>query len=43
VIIPTVNPDHVTSYAEAFQAVVRHLLVTDPRLKAAPTKWESTR
>jgi D-sedoheptulose 7-phosphate isomerase len=43
VIIPTVNPDHVTPHTEALQAVVWHLLVTDPRLKAAATKWESVR
>ena len=43
VIIPTVNPETVTPHAEAFQAVVWHLLVSHPRLKAAPTKWESTR
>ncbi|MBI5304092.1 MAG: SIS domain-containing protein [Chloroflexi bacterium] len=43
VIIPTVNAAHVTPHAEAFQAVVWHLLVTHPALKAAPTKWESVR
>jgi D-sedoheptulose 7-phosphate isomerase len=43
VLIPTVNADHVTPHAEAFQAVVWHLLVTDPRLKTAATKWESVR
>ncbi len=43
VIIPTVNADHITPHAEAFQAVVWHLLVSDPRLKAAATKWESVR
>jgi D-sedoheptulose 7-phosphate isomerase len=43
VIVPTVNPAHVTPHTEAFQAVVWHLLVSDPRLKAAPTKWESVR
>ena len=43
VIIPTVNPEHVTPHTEAFQAVIWHLLVSDPRLKAAPTKWESVR
>ena len=42
-IIPTVNPDTVTPHTEAFQAVVWHLLVSHPALKAAPTKWESTR
>jgi D-sedoheptulose 7-phosphate isomerase len=41
--IPTVNAAHVTPHAEAFQAVVWHLLVTHPKLKAAPTKWESLR
>ena len=41
VIIPTVNPDTVTPHTEAFQAVVWHLLVSHPRLKATQTKWES--
>ena len=43
VIVPTVNPQNVTPHTEAFQAVVWHLLVSHPRLKAAETKWESTR
>ena len=42
VIVPTVNPDNVTPHSEAFQAVVWHLLVSHPALKAAQTKWEST-
>ena len=42
VIVPTVNPETVTPHAEAFQAVIWHLLVSHPRLKANPTKWEST-
>jgi D-sedoheptulose 7-phosphate isomerase len=42
VIVPTVNPAHVTPHAEAFQAVVWHLFVSHPALKAAATKWEST-
>jgi D-sedoheptulose 7-phosphate isomerase len=42
VIVPTVNPDTVTPHSEAFQAVVWHLLVSHPRLKANATKWEST-
>jgi D-sedoheptulose 7-phosphate isomerase len=41
VVIPTVNPQHTTPHAEAFQGVVWHLLVSHPRLKAATTKWES--
>jgi D-sedoheptulose 7-phosphate isomerase len=40
-IVPTVNPDHVTPHSEAFQAVIWHLLVSHPRLKAQATKWES--
>src|SRR5213080_1626915 len=38
VIVPTVNPANVTPHAEAFQAVVWHLLVSHPKLKAAETK-----
>jgi D-sedoheptulose 7-phosphate isomerase len=41
VIVPTVNPATITPHAEAFQAVIWHLLVSHPRLKAAATKWES--
>jgi D-sedoheptulose 7-phosphate isomerase len=43
VIVPTVNPENVTPHSEAFQAVVWHLLVSHPALKAAQTKWESAR
>ncbi len=41
VIVPTVNPDHVTPHAEALQGVVWHLIVSHPAIKAAQTKWES--
>lgn len=41
VVIPTVNPDHITPHSEAFQAVVWHLLVSHPHLKKNQTKWES--
>ena len=41
VIIPTVNTETVTPHSEAFQAVVWHLLVSHPKLKASQTKWES--
>jgi len=41
VIIPTVNADHITPHSEAFQAVVWHLIVSHPALKAVQTKWES--
>ena len=42
VLVPTVNPDTITPHAEAFQAVVWHLLVSHPAIKTAQTKWEST-
>jgi D-sedoheptulose 7-phosphate isomerase len=41
VIVPTVNLETVTPHTEAFQAVVWHLLVSHPKLKASQTKWES--
>jgi len=43
VIIPTVNGSAVTPHTESFQAVIWHLLVSDPRLQAMSNKWESTR
>jgi len=43
VLIPTINAAHITPHTEALQAVVWHLLVTHPALKAAPTKWESVK
>jgi len=41
VIIPTVNSETITPHSEAFQAVLWHLLVSHPKLKANQTKWES--
>jgi len=43
IVVPTVNPTHVTPHSEAFQAVVWHLLVSHPKLKVGQTKWESTK
>ena len=43
VIIPTINPDNVTPHAESFQATIWHLVVSHPTIKAAQTKWESSR
>ena len=43
VVIPTVNPEHVTPHTEAFHSVVQHLLVSHPRLKSMQTKWESVK
>ena len=41
VVVPTVNPNHITPHSEAFQAIVWHLLVFHPKLKASASKWES--
>src|SRR5690242_9363018 len=43
ILVPVINPEHVTPHTEAFQAVLWHLLVTHPSLKQAQTKWESVR
>lgn len=43
VLVPTVNSATITPHAESFQAVVWHLLVSHPALRAAEMKWESTR
>jgi D-sedoheptulose 7-phosphate isomerase len=43
VIVPVVNPLHVTPHTEAFQAVVWHLIVSHPEIKRAETRWESVR
>ncbi len=39
VVIPTVDPAHVTPHTEAFQAVVWHCLVSHPKLQVQQTKW----
>jgi D-sedoheptulose 7-phosphate isomerase len=41
VIVPTVNPAHVTPHSESFQGIIWHLFVSHPSLKRAATKWES--
>jgi D-sedoheptulose 7-phosphate isomerase len=41
VIVPTVHPDRITPHAEAFQAIVWHLLVSHPAVQRNTTKWES--
>ncbi len=43
VIVPTVNPEHVTPHSEAFQAVVWHLFISHPKLKVNRTKWEGVK
>ena len=39
-VIPTVNPKHITPHTEAFQAVVWHCLVSHPLLQQVAAKWE---
>ncbi len=41
VVIPPLNAEMVTPQTEGFQAIVWHLLVSHPKLKSAPMKWES--
>jgi D-sedoheptulose 7-phosphate isomerase len=41
VLIPVVNPSSITPHTESFQAMIWHLLVSHPKLKAAEMKWES--
>lgn len=43
VIVPVVNPAHVTPHTEAYHGIIWHLLVTHPALKSAATKWESVK
>jgi D-sedoheptulose 7-phosphate isomerase len=43
VVVPVVNSATITPHTESFQALVWHLLVSHPRLKAAEMKWESLR
>jgi D-sedoheptulose 7-phosphate isomerase len=39
IVIPTVDPKHVTPHTEAFHAVVWHCLVSHPKLQQQATKW----
>ena len=39
IVIPTIDPTHVTPHTEAFQAVVWHCLVSHPKLQLQATKW----
>jgi D-sedoheptulose 7-phosphate isomerase len=41
VLVPTVNEERVTAHTEGMCAVVWHLLVSHPALRAATPKWES--
>lgn len=39
VVVPTVDDARITPHAEAFQAVVWHCLVSNPKLQKNATKW----
>ncbi|MBI4354489.1 MAG: SIS domain-containing protein [Candidatus Omnitrophica bacterium] len=41
-VIPTVNAQLVTPHTEAFQGVVWHAMVSDPRLMVHGNKWETS-
>jgi D-sedoheptulose 7-phosphate isomerase len=41
VIVPIANPSNITPHTESFQALIWHLLVSHPKLRAAEMKWES--
>jgi D-sedoheptulose 7-phosphate isomerase len=41
VLVPVVNSSTVTPHTESFQAMIWHLLVSHPKLRAAEMKWES--
>lgn len=38
-VVPPINPSAITPHSEAFQAIVWHLMVSHPKLKANATKW----
>lgn len=40
IVVPTVDPAHVTPHTEAFQAVIWHGLVCHPDLMVQENKWE---
>ena len=41
VLVPAVNASNVTPHTEGFQALIWHLIISHPRLKSAPGKWEA--
>lgn len=43
IIVPMISPDTVTAHTESFQAVIWHLIVSHPKLKAKEMKWESVK
>lgn len=41
VVVPVMNPAHITPHTESFQAMVWHLLVSHPALQQVTAKWEA--
>lgn len=41
IVVPLVNPQTITAHTESFQAMIWHLIVSHPLLKANEMKWES--
>jgi len=41
VLVPVINRESITPHTESFQALIWHLLLSHPKLKAAEMKWES--
>jgi D-sedoheptulose 7-phosphate isomerase len=39
VVVPAVDPERITPFSEAFQAVIWHCLVSHPKLQVKATKW----
>jgi D-sedoheptulose 7-phosphate isomerase len=42
VVVPVVNQQTVTPHTESFQSLLLHLMVSHPKLKSAPMKWEAS-
>ena len=43
ILVPIVNPNHITPHSESFQTVLWHLFASLPNLKINQTKWESVK
>ena len=41
IVVPEVEPDHVTPHSESFQSIVWHCLVFHPSLLVGKSKWEN--
>lgn len=41
VLIPSLDPETVTPQTEAWQGIILHLIVSDPRIRKIKNKWES--